>query len=281
MSAKTLGNALKRILTGDSDAKEKKKKRRRRVTHPDGTIESFSMSSSDSSMSGEEEAASNSESDLETPVKKRSRDRPGSVLALLTDHVRETLEQGATTGVESSGSTLVSGVKVMTYFQLHVKGSFPNQQRELRELHSLAGIIDTLRQGDLARAGDALAARFMAIHQFLQDQNWRTAQHMELFPMTEVSAASTAMVLATRRHAKLVSKAQGYGSAYFWGGQGKGKGNRTSWYPPAEWKTEGAKGDKGKTKKGKGKGKNKGQWDWSSSGNEWKDKKEKPSDKAD
>ena len=99
--------------------------------------------------------------------------------------------------------------------------------------------------------------------------------------MTEVSAASAAMVLATRRHAKLVSKAQGYGSSGFWGGQGKGKGNRTSWYPPAEWKVEGAKGDKGKTKKGKGKGRSKGQWDWSSSGNEWKDKKEKPSDKVD
>lgn len=279
LSAKTLGNALKKILTGESDGKKSKKKKRKRVTHPDGTIESCSMSSSDSSDTMDEDEKSHSESDLETPVKKRSRDRPGSVLALLTDHVKETLQQGATTGVEETGSTLVSGVKVMTYFMLHIKGSFPTQQRELRELHSLAGIIDTLRQGDLARTGDALAARFMAIHQFLQDQNWRTAQHMELFPMTEVSA-STSMVLATRRHAKLVSKAQGFGNSAAWGGQGKGKGNRSGWYPPQDWKAEGNKGDKGKPRKGKGKGRGKPSWDWSASANEWKDKKEKPGDKG-
>ena len=74
--------------------------------------------------------------------------------------------------------------------------------------------------------------------------------------MTEVSA-STSMVLATRRHAKLVSKAQGFGNSAAWGGQGKGKGNRSGWYPPQDWKAEGNKRRQRQTAERKGKRKRK------------------------
>ena len=40
------------------------------------------------------------------------------------------------------------------------------------------------------------------------------------------------------------------------------------------------KGPKGRGKKGKQKGRGKGAWDWNSQGNEWKDTKEKPSEKT-
>jgi hypothetical protein len=64
---------------------------------------------------------------------------------------------------------MTSGVKVMTYFNLHVKSSYPHQLREMRELHHLAACLDLVRKGDLARAADGLAARFIAIHQSLVD----------------------------------------------------------------------------------------------------------------
>lgn len=96
----------------------------------------------------------------------------------------------------------------MTYFRLQIQPSFSTSQRELRELHHLAAVMDALRSGKLLEAGDALA-RFIAIHQSLLDSNWHTARHMELYPMDEGLAASPALVLATRKHSKLVQKTQG------------------------------------------------------------------------
>ena len=170
----------------------------------------------------------------------------------------------------------MSGVKVMTYFMLHIKPSFSTHYRELRELHTLAGVIDTLRVGDLAKAGDALAARFVAIHQSLIDSNWHTARHMEIFPMEEPSAASSALVLATRKHSRDWMKAQGTVPLNAQAGLGRGKGGKGGWYPPSG---ETQKGEKGKNKKGKTKGKGRGQQEWQSSG-DWGAQKEKPDAKA-
>ena len=73
----------------------KKKKNRKRHINAEGVIESCSATSSSSSGSDEDEAISSD--DLETPMRKRSRDHPGSVLQLLTDHVKDQLQQSATT----------------------------------------------------------------------------------------------------------------------------------------------------------------------------------------
>ena len=275
---RSLTSALQQIISGNkssSSKKEKRKHKRRRVTRPDGTIESYSMSSSDSSSSGKEEG--DSDTDLEAPMRKKSLKKPGSVLSLLTSHVRETLEQGATTSVGDEPNSMTSGVKILTYFMLHLKPLFANHLRELRELYHLAATMDTLRQGDLNRTGDALAARFMAVHQSLIDSNWTTARHMEIHSMDETSAAGTSMVLATRRHTRLVAKAQGLTSSSPWYPRGRGKGGRAEW-TPSEGKGD-AKGDRGKGKKGKPKGRGKGAgWDWQGGGSDWKDKKEKPSE---
>eukprot|EP00435_Cladocopium_sp_Y103_P070020 s503_g34.t1 len=193
-SGSKLAEALTQILTGstpeDQKKKKKKKKRKRRVTK-DGTVVSYS--STCSSSSGDDmEPKDNSDSDLEAPIRKRSRDQPGSVLALLTSHVREIMDQASLTELPAGSAALTGGVKIATYFALHVKPQFQSHQREMREMFSLAATMDLLRRGDVARVGDSLAARFMALHQALIDQNWSTARHMELHSMEDTSAGSSA-----------------------------------------------------------------------------------------
>ena len=277
-AVKKLSDALSMILTSSSSKKEKKaKKRKKRLTTAEGVIVSCSASSSSTSDIDEDDDEVSSDQDLETPMRKRSRDHPGSVLQLLTDHVRDQLQQSATTEVETTDSSITSGVKVMTYFMLQLRPHFQGYQREMRELHHLSACIDALRRGDVATTGDALAGRFIALHQSMIDQNWHTARHMEIFPIEESSAANTAMVLATRKHSKLVAKAQGLSYPTTWTprGKGRGKGDWTYWN---ETKGDG-KGEKGKGKKGKGKGRGKQHWGDASQGGEWKERKERPEEK--
>lgn len=198
-----------------------------------------------------------SDEDLEAPVKKKSRDHPGSVLALLTSHVREQLEQGAAVDLPNDDGGVTSGVKVVTYFNLHLKPQYGQFQRELREMFTLASTLDQLRAGDIARVGDSLAGRFIALRQFLQDGHWGTAKHMELHPLEESSAAGPSIVLASRKHAKLVQKVQGLSPSGQWvyhPGKGRGRG-RGDWY--GDGKGDGKSDPKGKGKKGKGRG---GKW---------------------
>lgn len=105
----------------------------------DGTIRSCSDSSSTSSTEEVEKEAS--DSDLEAPLKKRSRDKPGSVLALLVGHVREQLEQASLTELPGGEQLVTGGVKLATYFALHVKPVYPGHLRQPREMHSLAATM--------------------------------------------------------------------------------------------------------------------------------------------
>ena len=268
--------ALRKILLGNTEGtqkdkdkdKKKKKKKKKRKRLENGAIVSCSTSSSGSS-EAKEEAETSEESDLEAPMKKRSKNKPGSVLSLLTEHIRMQMEQDALTEVPKEGRQVTSGVKVVSYFNQHVKPSFLSHQKELREMYTLGSALDLLRAGDLPRLGDALSARFIAIHQALIDQNWQTARHMELFPLEDSSAASASLVLASRKHQKLVERVQGKGSNPGWStwtpkGRPKGRGD---WYDQGEGQTKGKKG-KG-DRKGKGKGKQWNQGGGDKAANEW------------
>lgn len=268
---KKLSLMLSKILTKGSDSKKKKKKRKRLKN---GVIETCSDSSSKSS---DESERMSSDEDLEAPVKKKSRDHPGSVLALLTSHVREQLEQGAAVDLPNDDGGVTSGVKVVTYFNLHLKPQYGQFQRELREMFTLASTLDQLRAGDIARVGDSLAGRFIALHQFLQDGHWGTAKHMELHPLEESSAAGPSIVLASRKHAKLVQKVQGLSPSGQWvyhPGKGRGRG-RGDWY--GDGKGDGKSDPKGKGKKGKGRG---GKWKGHDAHTtDWEKNKDKAEDK--
>lgn len=260
-------DALRRILKGGDDPDEgddkkkkkkktkKKKDKKRKKRLENGVIRGSSGTSCESSGVSVEE--SSSDTDLEAPMRKKTRDRPGSVLAMLTDHVRQQMDQDALADISRDGNQVTSGVKIVSYFNQHVKTAFPAHLRELREMFTLGSSIDLLRKGDIARVGDALAARFIALHQSLLDQGWGTARHMEIYPLEESSAAGPSMVLASRKHSRLVDRVQGKGAPTWptWGypkGKGRGRGDGAASY-------EGNKGKKGKGEnKGKGKGKNSG-----------------------
>ena len=274
---KEMAEALAKILTRDGKKKKKKKKRKRTVL-ADGTIRSYSASSSASSDS--EEKKDESETDLEAPVKKRSRDKPGSVLAMLVNHVRDQMEQAALTDLPQGHQAVTSGVKLATYFAQQVRPAHPTFLRELREMHSLAATMDLLRRGDIARVGDSLAARFMALHQSILDNGWTTARFMELHPMEESAAGSASIVLASRKHGRLVDKVQGKGTPAWgnwgWGARGRGKGG---WKGSGEFSNAG-KGEKGKGKDRNKKGKHKGnQGTWDEKTSDWAKSKETPGDK--
>ena len=250
----------------------KKKKKRKRKTLPDGTTVSFSADSSTPSASSQESDSS----DLEAPMKRRSRKNPGAIIELLIAHVQEQLHQAATLDVNSHTSPVISGVRVATFFSLHVRNQFPFANRELREMYSLSRAIDLLRAGQVPAAGDILAARFMALHQSLLDNSWVSAQHMELAPLEEASAASPALVLATRRHTKLYQKVQG---ADLVGGN-YGRARPRNWSGWSENRAEPFQKGKGKgTKGGKGKGKDKGRGKASGQSNPWATTLEKHEDK--
>ena len=126
-------------------------------------------------------------------------------------------------------------------------------------MHNLATSIDLLRQGQLARLGDVLAGRLIAIHQSLLDASWSSARHLEVMPMPEGTALSDGVLLAARKHGRQVSRAQD--PTLGWRpSKGKNKGKKsqdwhhyendgeTSWWQP---KGKGKGQRKGKSKKDK------------------------------
>ena len=133
-STEKVSKLLARLLTSKEDRASRKKKKRKR-TLKNGVIESYSTSSSNYS---EESIEEKSDEELEAPLRKKSKERPGSVLALLTSHVAQQLDQGSMVDLDGENQGVVSGVKVMTYFNLFLKPNHLNHHGELRELHSLA-----------------------------------------------------------------------------------------------------------------------------------------------
>jgi hypothetical protein len=272
----TLQDALRGVLgqdKGDKKKKKKKGKKKGKKRRIEGGVIRSSSNSSESTSGDQEAEEESSPSDLEAPMKKKSREKPGSILALLIEHVKAQMEQDAALEIPDDQKKITSGVKVVSYFHQHIKSAYASHQKELREMYTLAAAVDLLRRGDVARVGDALSARFIAIHQSLLDQNWGAARHMELFPLEDAAAATSSMVLATRKHSKLVDRVQGKGTSTWtsWGGKGRGKGK-------GEWSYGGestGKGKKGKTD-GKGRGKGKGWQNHERATSDWSKNQEKP-----
>ena len=175
------------------------------------------------------------------------------MLKLLVQKAQAALDQGSLVEVDQQGGRLITdGVKICTYFNLHVRPHFAHQRGAIRDLWLMAQTIDLLRAGDIAKLGDMLAGHFLAGHQALVDQSWSQAKYLEVAIPEDQTATSAAILLEARRHAKASLKVETpdawlphRGWQRSWSGGGKGF-----------WPNE--KG-KGKSKKG-GKGKEKGHW---------------------
>ena len=189
---------------------------------------------------------------------------------MLVRHAQEQLDKGAVMDEENGAASVVAGIKIATYFGLLIRPYFPQGNPLLRELYSLAQAIDLLRQGRLPEAGDALAARFIAVHTALSEGGWQTAAQLELHPLEPVQSASTATMLMAQKHRRLVQKSQGLTPGRWWySGKGKGQGGQE----------KGKKGDGGKGKvKGRGKGAKDSSWT-PKENNPWKENKEEATKK--
>lgn len=247
--------------------KRKKKKKKKEKKHKDRKTKTLSDGrtvncSSDSNSDSEEEPSTDEDAELEAPLRKRSQKRPGSVLNLLLEHIADQLQQSAELDVPASGrGDLTSGVKVVSYLALAIRPHFAHKQKELREMHNLATSIDLLRQGQLARLGDVLAGRLVAIHQSLLDASWTSARHLEVMPMPEGTALSDGVLLAARKHGRQVSRAQDITQSWR-SDKGRGRGKKglqwshyegdqeSTWWQP---KGKGKSQKKGKAKKDKDK----------------------------
>ncbi len=276
---KTLkGKDRKRKKDKDKKKKKSRKKRHRKGSDPSSSDGGTSGSSSSwpSSAEGSLDKSTDSEDELEAPLRKKAKTRPGSILTMLVEHAKEQLDQSSMVGIpEEGGSKVTQGVKLTSYFQILLKAKLAGAMPQQREMHHLSICMDLLRQGRLSAVGDALAARFLSLHQSVLDGNWVAARHMELYPLEESSAAGASIILKTRKHARLAARAQGYDPGNFVKGYGRGRGGKgRSDY----WNQEGAdqKGKKGKGSKGKGKGQGKGGWwkDNPGKGDEWKERQE-------
>ena len=247
--------------------KDKKKRRRRRLVN--GVI----ISSSGSSYSSEETSRSVrslSEGDFEAPLRKRSKAAPGSVLKLLVQRAQDALDQGALVETTGSSSTAITdGVKLTTYYQLHIKPHYGQFKGPMRDIALMARALDTIRAGAIGRACDMLAGHFLAAHQALMDQSWVQARYLEVIEPEEQNATSAAILLEARKHAKTSLKAETF-EAWL-----PGKGWQRSWQGGGKGGWHAEKG-KGKQKKG-GKSKEKGGWqDKEGKGkNKWKETHDK------
>lgn len=112
--------------------KEKKRSKKRKLVN--GVIVSTSPSgSSPEDSSGS--SGSSSEDQLEAPLGKRSKACPGAVLKLLVQKAQAALDQGALVEINrGGGSAITEGVKLMTYFQLHVKPHYGHLKGPMRDL---------------------------------------------------------------------------------------------------------------------------------------------------
>ena len=258
--SRSIGTALKQAVVQrarlveeqrkEEKLKKKKKRKKTRGRSRSRKKRRRGQSTTSSMMSG---SSSSSSTDRHLPpLQRRAAKKPGSVLALLLDHIAESLSQAALEDQDATSSGLgTSSSKTMTYFQIMVRPQIPAKMRDLRELETLARAIDSLRAGKVEQLGDLLSGRFIALENAALTGSWQTAQWLEVAPARVPGLAQTPLLLEVQRHGKVVERASGRGSwprskNDSWGTYGRQTGEDAS----TRGKGKGGK-SKGKNKKGK------------------------------
>ena len=206
---KTLKRRGKKDKKDKKDRKKKKKKKKKGGgdSSPLSSNGESSNSSRSSKSSSEEVKESDSEDDMDPPLRRKARARPGSVLSMLVEHAKEQLDQSSVVAIpDGSDQKVTQGVKLTSYFQILLKAKLVGAMAQQREMHHLSICMDLLRGGKLSTLGDALAARFLSLHQSVLDGNWVAARHMELYPLEESIAAGASIILKTRKQCQVGCK---------------------------------------------------------------------------
>ena len=241
-------------LSPPREKKKKRKKKKKKKKKKDSDGSSSGSSSTESSSSA-----------LKPPLQRKAEKKPGSVLRLLMDHVRVALSDMslAENGEAEPASAVTSLARVQSYFQILVRPHLTNRPRDEKELYMLAVAIDTLRGGDIQKLADMLAGRYLAVETAALEGSWDTAKWLEVSRLEDRGAASSDILLAARKHQKVIDRASGRGSF------SRSSDPQWQWAHPGggEWSdnpTGHGKGKKGKKGKGKGKKsknrKNQDQW---------------------
>lgn len=179
-------------------------------------------------------------------------------------------------GSSEGASAVTSQARVQNYFQVLVRPHLGHRGRDEKELYALSKAIDTLRSGNLERLGDLLAARYMAVETAALEGSWDAAKWLELDRLEDRGAAGPEVLLAARKHQRLVDRASGRGSFpstsdRSWGaGAGDGSSWRSDGRGPTGKGRGGNKGKKGKGKAGKQK-RGKDSWQKDEKGGQEKD----------
>ena len=98
---------------------------------------SLHQSALDGSWSSASESSSE-ETKLEPPLKRKSKEKPGSVLQLLVQHARDQLDQTAKVSVlEKTADPTNMGIKLASYFSIVVRPQMGQAMGPLREMHML------------------------------------------------------------------------------------------------------------------------------------------------
>ena len=134
---------------------------------------------------------------------------------------------------------------------------------KIREMETLAHIMDAAAEGDIGGVMDIAFGRFQALEVSHED-GWGTAEHIEVAPRMELSAtsegertAAAKLEEAKQKREKLIQKVAGGGTEGGGGGGGRSPPKkpgrfqfqyRAPWQ--RSWKGQGGKG-KGRGKKGK------------------------------
>ena len=246
----------------------KKKKKKRGAKAKKRTQKSGDSSSSSSSNSGSSEGSVFRLAALPQGVEKLQRlhqERPGTLANLTLRRFSELLNRSVGGGSAGSASDLPPTARAYLTQIYLVKNPEPSLGlRNLRELRTLAAMVDLMASNDTLRALDIALQRMKAIEVFVAQGNWTQATMLELVPAEgEQRAWFRQELKAAQQEAKAESKMlqdQWSRRRRTWeGGTGGG-------VPPNnETKGDAEKGDTPpnngpKGRKGKGKGKKGKRW---------------------
>jgi hypothetical protein len=267
---------------GDKKKKKKKGDKKKKRKLKDGVIVSSESNSADSSEKEETEEAP-SETDMEAPLRRKSKEHPGSVLAMLVTHIKDQMDQSAVTETGSSRGLVTTGIKVMSYFNLFqfnlfVKPTHPGYNRELREMHHTCS---RSRSPEARRSGKGGRHISSPIH---------SPASIDVGRLLEYGQAS-GIVPYGRCQRRRTGRNPGYQEARpggvkgilplgGWGvssGKGRGGKGRNDWssFEPNPDKGKG----KGKAKKGKGKWNQGSSSQWEKGQRDWEKTQDKGGEK--
>ena len=210
-----------RRLQDKSAKRERSRSRKERKDHKKRSHRrADSSSGSDSSCSGSEQLFRDAPSGKMTLAEYAKKNKGALLVAGLKEMAKYLPGPGG--AVEASWET----VKVRNYLNQVLFVQTPPKDlglRNVREFQTMALILDSLIEGDVAGAADVAMQRMKAMEAAVQHGSWAVAKHHELLPQTQATLIpveeATHVEKAERRAQKL---SEGLEKAKSWGSGRKG-----------------------------------------------------------